>query len=406
MEKFSKLILFVYIDALDFNKLNLLWSRTSFFRIVDTVLPLNNIPGYSFGIQSTLLTSRLPQEHKHWMPYIYLGKEMKGKEKDMERIKKALTPIKRLLPLKFRFNSKVVELMFTQSNNTIHRIITGRKALLSSIPLEWFDRIYVYPYYYMNESPFFKVLEREIRRKGYQVHYLGHSLSNCIEKLTNALLESYRRSYEKVLLFLYIDDLDRLGHRYGAFTSYYLNTVLCIDAFLHKVSKSCESISKDFVLLTFSDHGICDTAGKVDLVRILKRIIEYVEFAVIDATLAFVWLKEGSHVDDVISYLELQLGDQAIIFTPLYNKRELERYGVYFNNREYGDIIIQLKPCRIFYPNFYSSLWWLKALHGFWPTEEVQKSFLAVRNSVTYDDLFRNLRSVADIYDVLFRLVE
>ncbi|MEM1646634.1 MAG: hypothetical protein QXL96_12445, partial [Ignisphaera sp.] len=151
---------------------------------------------------------------------------------------------------------------------------------------------------------------------------------------------------------------------------------------------------------------MCNTAGKVDLVRILKRIIEHVEFAVIDATLAFVWLREGSHVDDVVSYLELQLGDQAIVFTPLYNKRELERYGVYFNNREYGDVIIQLKPCRIFYPNFYSSLWWLKALHGFWPTEDVQKSLLVVRSSTSHSDIFRNLKSVADVRNILFRLVE
>ncbi|MEM1832195.1 MAG: alkaline phosphatase family protein [Desulfurococcaceae archaeon] len=406
MEKFSKLILFIYIDALDFNKLNLLLDKTSFFRAVDTVLSLNNIPGYSFGIQSTLLTSKLPQEHKHWMPYIYLGNKMKEKEKDMERIKKSLVPIKRLLPLKLRFNNKVIELVFTQSNNIVHRIITGRKALLSSIPLEWFDKIYVYPYYYMNELPFFKMLEKEISKKGCQVYYLGHNLNNCIEKLTNTLLESYRKSHEKVLLFLYVDDLDRVGHRYGAFTSHYLDTMLYIDVFLRKISETCESVSKDFVLLVFSDHGMCDTAGKVDLVRILKRIIEHVEFAVIDATLAFVWLREGSHVDDVVSYLELQLGDQAIVFTPLYNKRELERYGVYFNNREYGDVIIQLKPCRIFYPNFYSSLWWLKALHGFWPTEDVQKSFLVVRSSTSHSDIFCNLKSVADVRNILFRLVE
>ncbi|MEM1925293.1 MAG: alkaline phosphatase family protein [Thermosphaera sp.] len=406
MEKFDKLILFVYIDALDFSKLNLLLRKTSFLRVVDTMLPLNNIPGYSFGIQSTLLTGRLPQEHKHWMPYIYLGEETEGRKNHMERIKKALTPIKLLLPLKFRFNSKVVELLFTQSNNVIHRIIIGRKALLSSIPLEWFDKIYVYPYYYMNELPFFKIFEEEIKKEGCQVYYLGHSLSNCVEELASTVLKSYRRRHEKVLLFLYIDDLDRVGHRYGTFTSYYLNTMLCIDAFLHKVFKTCERISKDLILLAFSDHGICDTAGKIDLVRILKRIIEHVEFAVIDATLAFVWLKEGSRVDNMVSYLKLQLRDQAIIFTPLYNKRDLERYGVYFNNREYGDIIIQLRPCRIFYPNFYSSLWWLKALHGFWPTEEVQKSFLAVRSSAAYSDLFRNLRSVADIRDVLIRLVK
>ncbi|MEM2297760.1 MAG: alkaline phosphatase family protein [Ignisphaera sp.] len=404
MKKFDKLILFVYIDALDFNKLNLLLRKTSFFpKIIDMVLPLKNIPGYSFGIQTTLLTGKFPQEHKHWMPYIYLGEGAQEKERNMERIRKALIPIKRLLPLRLRFNNKIIELLFTQSNSILHRAIIGRKALLSSTPLEWFDKIYVYPYYYMSESPFFKILVKEIRNKGYQTHYLGHSLSNCVEEFASVVLNFYRNNNEKVMLFLYIDDIDGISHKYGTSASRYLNTLLSIDVFLHKVLEVCESISKDFIFLIFSDHGICDTTGKVDLVRILKHIIKYVEFAVIDATLAFIWLRDDSRVDDIASYLELQLHDQAMIFTLLHDKHELKRYGVCFNNREYGDIIIQLKPCKIFYPNSYSSLWWLKALHGFWPTEEAQQCFLAIQSSATYDGLLYNIRSVADIRDMLIR---
>jgi len=54
----------------------------------------------------------------------------------------------------------------------------------------------------------------------------------------------------------------------------------------------------------------------------------------------------------------------------------LRRHGVYFANGEYGEIIVQTKPCKGFFPNFYSVSRRLKGLHGFWPNELVQRAFI------------------------------
>jgi len=406
MKKIDNLILFIYIDSLDFNRLGLLRGKTSFFRSIDVTIPLQNIPGYSFGIQSTLLTGKLPQEHKHWLPYIYLEGEQKEKKGDTKRIRRTLLPLKHLFPLKLRFESKVIEFLFTQSNNILNRFATGKRALLSSMPIEWREKIHVYPYYYMNELPFFKMFANEMKNRGCHICYMGHSLNNCIRKFASTISDFYEKSHEKALLFLYIDDLDGIGHKHGVFTDKYSNMLLLIDFFLSKLFKTCKNISKDLTFLIFSDHGMCNTADKVNLIGMLKHFVSYIDLAVIDATMAFIWLKDELRTSDIIAALKLQLRNQAIIFTPMFNKRELEKYGIYFKSREYGDIIIQLRPCKTFYPNFYSSLQWLKGLHGFWPTEEVQRSFLVVRSSATYDELLHFIRSVTDIRNLLHKLVQ
>ena len=66
-----KVNVFVYVDALPLNSIT--QNVTPFLHQLKTegeTYPLENIMGYSFGIQSTLLSGKLPSETEHWMPYL------------------------------------------------------------------------------------------------------------------------------------------------------------------------------------------------------------------------------------------------------------------------------------------------------------------------------------------------
>ena len=61
----------VYVDALPLKSINA--DATPFLHLLKNesdTYTLENIMGYSFGIQSTLLSGKLPSETEHWMPYI------------------------------------------------------------------------------------------------------------------------------------------------------------------------------------------------------------------------------------------------------------------------------------------------------------------------------------------------
>src|SRR3989337_15251 len=68
----KKLVLFFYIDALNYSFLTP--STMPFLSDIAKnhyYQELENVVGYSFAIQSCMLSGKYPEENNHWMPYFY-----------------------------------------------------------------------------------------------------------------------------------------------------------------------------------------------------------------------------------------------------------------------------------------------------------------------------------------------
>ena len=194
----KNLVVFLYIDAL--NSRFLSHDIMPFLSKLATkhhYFELENVLGYSFAIQSCMLSGKYPDETNHWMPYFYYPEKS-------PILFKTLNAANRIFPLDrlqtFRF------LLMLGSR----RLFLRKSVQANNIPLCIIDKLSLYPYYYMCELPFFFEL-KELLKKRLQTSltYIGPPKQRT--NLFNALFEHLKVSkQEKEIVIVYNDTLDGL----------------------------------------------------------------------------------------------------------------------------------------------------------------------------------------------------
>jgi len=381
LKRFEEVYAFIYVDALPLEYVNpnatphlFKLMRSGSFHV------LKNIPGYSFGIQSTVLSGKLPQDTLHWMPYMFRT----DKKVQLINLLRSVCEYNPLIcndvtrKFLYAFRSKKSRAMgfLYEGSLYVSTFQRAKSAKLLGLPPDHFGKILVFPYYYMNENPFFIGLKKYLEENfDIRVHYLGHSLSKNIEGLSTILHKAAETP--KLFLFEYIDDLDGIGHRKGIASREWFNTLKLIDSFIYRICKSLSTVSRQIRIILFSDHGMCNADEYIDLESLLLNKLprESIDYF-IDATLAFIRTQRGSLKDTILKLLDKKLNNKVLIFDVKRDKQVLKEHGIYFANSEYGDIIIQTKPCKEFFPNFYSVTNKLIGLHGFWSNETLQQAFI------------------------------
>ena len=381
--RFEDLYMFIYIDALQLEYVNPKYMPNLFGLLgnrENVIHVLQNIPGYSFGIQSTLLSGLLPQETLHWMPYMF----------KTEKIERYFDYLKSPCDYNPLVCNALIQKVMSSFRNIRHEntrllyegflrisVFWRKKSVkLCGMPMDHLGKILIFPYYYMNENPFFFMFKKELEeRSSISVDYLGHSLRKNIEGLSRVIRMNMGRN-SRLFILGYIDDLDGVGHEKGVASSDWFNTLKSIDFFIGSIYKKLTTISKNVKILLFSDHGMCNADEYIDLESLLRHLPKGSIDFFIDATLAFICVHNETYKELVVELLKRKLKDKVLIFDVEKDKHVLKHYGVYFANGEYGNIIVQTKPCKEFLPNFYSVSRGLKGLHGFWPTEALQRAFI------------------------------
>jgi len=405
--RLDNIYVFVYVDALPLRYINS--HNTPFLASLmkQGYFILDNIPGYSFGIQSTMLSGKLPQETKHWMPYIYISEFCEQNDNCLSMHRNLYFPS---FLNKLRYLPKPMRYIY-QFNlcNPIFGIFKKNAAKLCGISIEYLDKFYIYPYYYMNENPFFLKLKNIFEEEyGVNVYYLGHSLRSIQNNLIKLLKDVYSiraESRQDLVLFTYIDDLDSTGHVQGVGTKQWFEKLNMIDISLSYMYRLFRRLAKSVCFIVFSDHSICNTDEYIDIENLFHKYnLKNSTFYFIDATLAFIWVDNYRRKESVLKIINKKLRGKIRVFDIEADKDTLQRYGVYFRDRKYGDLIVQTKPCKEFFPNFYSITTPLKGLHGFWPDEDLQQAYI-ITASCNHDfDLFK-LRHIKDIRNFLLNLI-
>ena len=380
-----KIVIFFYIDAL--NSSFITPSIMPFLSDLATdryYKELENVLGYSFAMQSCMLSGKYPEENNHWMPYFYSPENSSMLFKTFKKVG-TVFPLDRL-PLIRHLTVRQTRSFFLKDG--VHA---------NNIPLRVIDKIALYPYYYMCELPFFYELAKILDKK-YQVPlaYLGPPKTK--RPIYVPLLEHIKASHhENELIMTYDDMLDGIGHRFGPYSTECLHYAKSVDRVLLSVYQKLKNVfEKDFTFIVFSDHGQCEQSHSLDLLpkfgqKGLKFGDDYVCF--IDATLALFWPRNEAVEEKMLNILG-RIGSGKVIDENLQKK-----YHIRFNDTRYGEIIFVLEPGVTFFPNFFSPFGSMKGLHGYLPEEEVQKSFL-----ISNKKLSLHLSHVKDIADLLLNL--
>lgn len=366
----KNLIVFFYIDALNSSFLT---SDTmpflSSLAKKHSCCELENVLGYSFAIQSCMLSGKYPEETNHWLPYFYSPRESPILFRTLNKVG-AVFPIDRF--------SAVRHLMVDQ----IRRFLLKEGVRTNNVPLTMIDKLALYPYYYMCELPFFNELKELLDKKCQaSLTYMGPP--KLKKHLYGSLLKYIRASkYENELIIAYDDALDGLGHRFGPYSTECLDYANSLDRLLFRVYEKLEKrFGKSLTFLVFSDHGQCRRAHSLDLLSELQRkALHFAEdyLCFVDATMALFWPQSVLVKEKILNILhEMKIGK-------VVDEDLRERYHIKFNDARFGEIIFVLKPGGTFFPNFFSPFSAMRGLHGYFPEDEVQKGFLISSKQFSY----------------------
>ncbi|RLI45284.1 hypothetical protein DRO69_05625, partial [Candidatus Bathyarchaeota archaeon] len=158
----KNLVIFLYIDALNssFLKPDVMPFLSNFAAKYHYQV-LENVIGYSFAIQSCILSGRYPEETNHWLPYFYAPQKSPMIFKTLNKIG-AVIPFDRFPLLRYLTVGR------------LRSFILEEGVRVNNVPFSIIDKLALYPYYYMCELPFFDEL-KEVLEKKYQVPltYIG-----------------------------------------------------------------------------------------------------------------------------------------------------------------------------------------------------------------------------------------
>lgn len=342
---------------------------------------LGNVLGYSFAIQSCMLSGKYPEETNHWLPYFYSPQESPIMHKAFGKIG-AILPIDRLPSLRYLTVSQT------------RRFFLPRSVHIDNVPLDIIDRLSVYPYYYMSEMPFFSDLRKILREKRQAIlTFVGPPKIRT--HLYEVLLKYIRASnHEKEFVIVYDDALDGLGHEFGPNSIEYLRYAQFLDRTLLRVYQQLGKCrGKDLVFLVFSDHAQCEQTRSFDLLLELeKKSLHFADdyFCFIDATMALFWFQ-----NEVVEEKILKVLDKSRIGKIIDDDLK-KQYHIRFSDKRFGEMVFVLKLGGTFFPNFFSPFGTMKGLHGYLPEESVQKSFLISNRKSSY-----NLSHIKDFRNLL-----
>jgi len=380
----KNLVVFFYIDALNPSFLNRdIMPFLSSLATKNHCHVLENVFGYSFTIQSCMLSGKYPDENNHWMPYFYCPEESPFLFKTLNM--KTFSPLDRLQTLRYL------------TVRGCRRLFLKKGVQANNIPLCEIDKIALYPYYYMCELPFFLELGKLLEEKSQTtLTYIGPPKQRT--NLHSTLFEHLRKSkHENEAIIVYHDTLDGLGHTFGPCSPRYLNYAKSLDSALSATyRKLTNSLGKHFTLLVFSDHGQSELKFQINILselnkKGLKLGVDYICF--VDATLALFWPEDDVAKEKILGALD-KIGQGIVIDV---DKRK--KYHIEFKDDRYGEIIYVLKPGGTFVPNFFSPFGAMKGLHGYLPEGEVQKSFLLSNEKLSF-----HISHVKDVRNLLLNL--
>jgi hypothetical protein len=374
----GRLHVFVLVDALGWR---LLEGRDFLEDLLPHRQPLRTVLGYSSGAIPTLLTGRPPAEHGHWNLVYY---DPEGSP--------------------FRWLRRLAFLPEPVLDNRLARKLlseAGRRALglgplfdcavaPSLLPwFNWVEKRSLYEPGGVNGTPtiFDRLAEAGVPYRSYSYH--GFSDAEILRQAGRDVRES-----KAGVFFLYLSELDHVLHRHCQDAELVDRRLAWYAEGLRAVFEAALARDAAASLSVFSDHGMTPVRRHYDLVAAVEALgfrapDDYL--AVYDSTMARFWFF-SDRARQVIRGLLASLPCGRVL-----DDAELERLGILFPDRRYGEVIALLDPGWLLASSgFNGSRWRPAGMHGYHPDDaDSDGVFLASATPLA------PVRSLADVHACL-----
>lgn len=373
-----QLSIFVLIDALG-------WPCVETHGFLADVLPhrkpLTTVLGYSSGAIPTILTGLTPAVHGHW---------------NLLYFDPARSPFRWLRHLQFLPNFVLDHRVIKKILKELGRHVFGLGPLFECCVsprflsyFNWTERKSIYsPKGIEPRSSVFDLLgEKQVP---YQVYTYHHHSDSEILKQAKLDLKGEKASF----FFIYLSELDRLLHFHeleseevGARLSWYGRE-------LREILSAAQDSSSDVTFTVCSDHGMTPVTQRFDLVSEVEAMhlsMPKDYLAVYDSTMARFWFFNDAGREKVTALLN------SLPCGRILPDEELERLGILFSDRRYGEMIFLLHPgWLVAESHFNGNGWNPTGMHGYHPADPYSDAvFLSNRPPASEID------SIADLYPLM-----
>lgn len=350
-EKQSTIWIFVLIDALGWRYID----GNSFLREeLHYRNPLRTILGFSSGAIPTILTGVPPAENGHWNLFYY---------------DPAGSPFRWMRWLNFLPDSILDHRVTRKLVKELGRSVLGLGPMfechVSPRLMPWFnfiERKCIYKPDSISGAPsiFDQLVAAGVPYRSYSYHAASDE-----EILAQAKKDIASR--EAGFFFLYLSEMDAFLHAHCKDPDAIRTKLEWYQRELRGLFDEGHQIDPQARIAIFSDHGMTPVHEHFDLVaevKATKFTMPQDYLAVYDSTMARFWFFN----EQCRSEIENKLA--GCTAGRILKEQELKKFGVYFSDHRYGELIFLLNPgCMIAKSDFNGKGWSPIGMHGYHPDD-------------------------------------
>ncbi|MEW6128487.1 MAG: alkaline phosphatase family protein [Acidobacteriota bacterium] len=376
--------IFTFIDAFGWEILQQHHFMDDF---LTTKAPLGTVLGYSSTCIPTILTGKMPYEHRHLSFFKY----------DPENSPFSLCRCLSILPDSITRRGRVRRMM--------------SKVIQKFYGYTGYFQIYNLPFDYL---PLFDYSEK---RDLYQTGGINDGSPTIFDKLRERNIPFYLSDWRAkeadnllaleraidnggvTFAYVYLAAMDAILHAHGTEAPIVEEKIQWYDRNLRRIVKLAEQKYSQVNLYIFSDHGMTNTTDECNLMaRIDKLGLKFGEdyAAMYDSTMARFWFLNDTARTKIIQALQEEPRGRIL------RENDLNEYGCNFANHEYGDLFFLTNPGVLINPSFMGEAR-LAGMHGYDALDKDSIAMLAsnvspARMPQRLDGLFQLMKmSVPDL---------
>lgn len=167
------------------------------------------------------------------------------------------------------------------------------------------------------------------------------------------------------LAFLFLGDLDGIGHRYGPASNECRDMLRRVDAALRDIHEHAQRQYQEVALLVFGDHGMAEVRTHLDLRPAIRdaRLDTHEDLFFLDSTFARFWVADASRRERLVRSLAHVRGGHVI------GEEERERFRIRYPHNYFGDVIFAVDDHVLIHPSYYcTGNSPPKGMHGYLPS--------------------------------------
>jgi hypothetical protein len=377
----STLSIFVLIDALG-------WKYLEGREFLDDLLPyrtpLRTVLGFSSGAIPTILTGEHPSKTGHWNLFYY---------------DPANSPFKWMRHLQFLpdriLDNRISRKLVQEAGKRLLGLGPLFDCAVSPRVLPWFnwvERRNIYGEHGIVGAPsiFDRLGEQGIPHRVYTYHD-----GNDAHILRQA--ESDLSSGAASFFFVYLSEMDGFLHLHCKEPKSIDERIRWYENELRKLFALARSIDQDAAFTIISDHGMTPVHHQYDILGDLESLHlrmpdDYL--AVYDSTMARFWFFNESSRSALHSVL------RNVSCGHVLSEDELRRFGVWFEDRRFGEAIFLLDPGWLFSrSDFNGTAWSPEGMHGYHPDDDRYSDAIFLSNRQPGFPM----RTIKDVYSCMTR---